>query len=92
MLYPKNRNNGKIIKLEENGKYNTPFGLKFNIIGFEKDSVILDVTDTDKYFYEKGHKYTVKRKINFKTKNFRFNNKNFNIENVNGAKEFFEEK
>ena len=33
-----NRNIGKLIKLEENGKYSIGFGKKFSIIGFTKNN------------------------------------------------------
>lgn len=83
-----NRNIGKLIKLEENGKYTIGFGKKFSIIGFTKNNeVILDVINTDKYYYEAGYQKQMKRKINLKTMCFNFERKLFNIEDVLGAKE-----
>ena len=83
-----NRNSGKIIKLQENGKYSIGFGSKFDIIGLTEDNeVLLKVVDTDKYYYEKGYEKHVKRKIDFKTKCFRFESKLFNIEDVAGIKD-----
>ena len=83
-----NRNLGKIIKLQENGKYNIGFGSKFDIIGLSKNNeVILNVIDTDKYYYEVGYQKEIKRKINLKTKCFKFEGKLFNIEDIAGMKE-----
>lgn len=86
-----NRNIGKLIKLEENGKYTIGFGKKFSIIGFTKNNeVILDVIDTDKYYYETGYQKQMKRKVNLKNMCFNFERKLFDISNVLGVKEHFD--
>ena len=73
----------KTVKLPKTGKLKAGFGLRFDIVGYSRGNVILEVTDTDKYYYEKGHKYEVRRKLT-KNKTFRFDSKVFDCSEVAG--------
>ena len=62
-------------------------GDKLDLVTVIRGKIVFNVTDTSKYYYEKGHIREERRVINKKNKTFRYGGNTIDLSNVNGIEE-----
>jgi hypothetical protein len=71
------------VKAPESGKFEVR-GDKLDLVTVIRGKIVFNVTDTSKYWYEKGYTKEVRRVINKKDKTFRYGGHLIDLSKVNG--------